>query len=402
MQQPRLILLSVLALVVLVISADDMAALQTSASSNPLRSLNYEAMAAKIISALKLREGERVLIRFDPGYFNELVAPLRRHIRAAGAIDLGALEYVESAALGQVAPVDEAKQRAQFEAHAQAFEQLLDVAEVYLWLPLRTNVRELPASESRALQRWLDKGGTRRQIHFHWSGGSVLADGLAGEHMAGLDSVYQRALDIDYAALTTAQDRAITLLRSGTVRVRTPMGTDLSFRLGERPFNKQNGDASPERVQAARVRLDREIELPAGVMRVAPLEETVNGRIVIPMARFGEKAARNLRLEIKNGIIVRVDADEHLNAVEAALNAGGEAARRFREFALGFNPGLQMIPNSALLPYYGYGAGVVRLSLGDNQELGGSVRGDFVRWFFFPDATIEVEGRTLVRDGRLN
>ncbi len=368
-------------------------------SSSP--SLNYEAMAARIITALKLREGERVLVRFDPGYFNELVAPLRRHIRAAGAIDLGALEYLESAALSQVAPVDEAKQRAQFEAHAQAFEQLLDAVEVYLWLPMRTNVRELPGAEARALQRWLDKGGARRQIHFHWSQGSVLADGLAGEHVTALDSVYQNALDIDYNALAAAQGRAIAALRSGTVRVRTPAGTDLSFRLGDRPFNKQNGDASPERMQEARVRLDREIELPAGVVRVAPMEETVNGRIVIPRARFGEKTARNLRLEIKSGVVVGVAADENLAAVETALNTGGEAARRFREFALGFNPKLQMISHSSLLPYYGYGAGVVRLSLGGNQELGGSVRGDFVRWFFFPDATVEVEGRTLVREGKL-
>jgi leucyl aminopeptidase (aminopeptidase T) len=219
--------------------------------------------------------------------------------------------------------------------------------------------------------------------------------------VAALDSVYQSALDIDYTALSTAQDRAIAMLRAGTVRVRTPAGTDLSFRIGERPFNKQNGDASPERMQTARVRIDREIELPAGVIRVAPLEETVNGRIVIPMARFGDKIVRHLRLEIKNGQVVRIEADENLDAVEAALNAGGEAARRFREFALGFNPKLQMVSHIPLLPYYGYGAGVVRLSLGDNQELGGSVRGNFVRWFFFPDATVEVDGRALVRDGKL-
>jgi len=97
-------------------------------------------------------------------------------------------------------------------------------------------------------------------------------------------------------------------------------------------------------MQAARVRIDREIELPAGVIRVAPLEETVNGHIVIPIARFGEKTARNLRLEIKSGVIVRIAADENLAAVETALNTGGEVARRFREFALGFNPKLQMLP----------------------------------------------------------
>jgi len=375
--------------------------LQTSAASASTETLNYAAIAARIIDALKLREGERVLIRYDPEYFNELIGPLRRQIRARGAIDLGALEYVESAAIRDTTSAGEAKRAALFEAQSRAFAQLLEAVEVYLWLPLRAGWRELPAAESHALQRWLDQGGARRQIHFHWSAGSVLADGLAGEHVAAFDSVYQEALDIDYAALSTAQDRAITLLRSGTVRVRTPMGTDLSFRTGNRPFNKQNGEASPERAQVAVVRLDREIELPAGVLRVAPLEETVNGRIVIPTARFGDKVARQLKLEINRGRVVRLAADENLDAVEAALNTGGEAARRFRELGIGFNPRLHTTSHTALLPYYGYGAGVIRLSLGDNRELGGTVAGDFVRWFFFPDATVEVDGRILVREGKL-
>jgi len=383
--------------------------LQTSAASASTGTLNYAAMAARIIGALKLREGERVLIRYDPEYFNELIGPLRRQIRARGAIDLGALEYVESSAIRDTTSSGEAKRAALFEAQSRAFAQLLEAVEVYLWLPLRAGWRELPAAESHALQRWLDKGGARRQIHFHWSAGSVLADGLAGEHVAALDSVYQEALDINYAALSTVQDRAIALLRSGTVRVRTPLGTDLSFRTGNRPFNKQNGEASnkqngeasPERAQAAVVRLDREIELPAGVLRVAPLEETVNGRIVIPTARFGDKVVRQLKLEINRGHVVRLAADENLSVVEAALNAGGEAARRFRELGIGFNPRLHTTSYTALLPYYGYGAGVVRLSLGDNRELGGTVAGDFVRWFFFPDATVEVDGRILVREGKL-
>jgi hypothetical protein len=87
--------------------------------------------------------------------------------------------------------------------------------------------------------------------------------------------------------------------------------------------------------------------------------------------------------------------------VEAELKAGGDAARRFREFGLGFNSKLEAIEGSEILPYFGYGAGVVRMSLGDNEELGGNVRGGYRRWFFFPDATVEVDGEALVRDGKL-
>jgi leucyl aminopeptidase (aminopeptidase T) len=218
---------------------------------------------------------------------------------------------------------------------------------------------------------------------------------LRGAHSPELDRLYEAALDIDYAALSAAQDRTIARLRAGVTRVRTTAGTDLSFRVGDRPFNKQDGDASAERMKQARVRVDREIELPAGVLRVAPIEESVNGGIVIAAARFPTGVARNIRLEIKAGAVVNVEADENLEAVEAALTAGGESARRFREFALGFHPRLAAPPGAPSLPYYGYGAGVVRLSLGDNSELGGNVRGGFTRWFFFPEATVEVDGKPI-------
>ncbi len=191
------------------------------------------------------------------------------------------------------------------------------------------------------------------------------------------------------------------MLRSGAVQVTTPQGTDISFQLGTRPFNKQNGDAKAERATQARMLVDREIELPAGVVRVAPLEDSVNGIMVIPAARFGDVTVRNLRLQIRNGRVTSIEADENGEVAQKALKEAGDAATRFREFGLGFNPKLKIRNGTGILPYYGYGAGVVRLSLGDNQELAGNVRGGFVRWFFFPDATVKVNTTVIVQNGTL-
>ena len=356
--------------------------------------LDYEAMADRIVASLALEPGETVLMRFDPGHFTELLEPLRRKIRAAGAVDLAGLEYVEIDALNGSSPA--------LDAHKSlAFERLLESADVYIWLPVRFDVRTTPAAERTALSAWLDRGGRRRQVHFHWAQGSVLADGLAGEHTPDINLIYQAALDVDYGAISAAQDRAIELLRSGTVHVTSPAGTDLRFRVGDRPFNKQDGDASPERMQTAATWIDREIELPCGVLRVAPIEESVEGRFVLPQGRFGDTVARNVTFDFAAGRITAVNASEGLAAVEAEIEKGGDAARWFREFGLGFHPGLVAQPGSGILPYFGYGAGVVRMSLGDNEELNGAVRGDYRRWFFFPDTTVEVEGAALVKDGVL-
>lgn len=331
----------------------------------PPGALDYNHIAGRIIDALKPARGERVMFGGDPDYFQELAEELRKRLAEAGAV----------------------------EAHD------LSSATIYLWLPM--GKRKASDAETRALVAWLERGGARREIHFHWAEGSVDPDGLPGTHSPVLDRIYQSALDIDYAALSAEQDRAIKLLRAGEVHVRTPAGTDLSFRVGSRPFNKQDGNASARRARAARVRVDREIELPAGVLRVAPIEESVNGRIVIPSARFPKGVVRNLQLEIHNGTVTGMKALSNLEAADAAISAGGDAALSFREFALGFNPKLENPSGGPTLAYYGYGAGVVRLSLGDNSELGGQVRGDFVRWFFFPDATVEVSGTVLTDHGKL-
>ena len=107
-------------------------------------------------------------------------------------------------------------------------------------------------------------------------------------------------------------------------------------------------------------------------------------------------------LTFESGRVVDARAEQGLDAAVAEMGAAGDAGRAFREFALGFNP-LLAIPEEGdpWIPYYGYGAGVVRLSLGDNSELGGAVGGGYVRWNFFTDATVTLDGDVWVEGGRL-
>ena len=44
---------------------------------------------------------------------------------------------------------------------------------------------------------------------------------------------------------------------------------------------------------------------------------------------------------------------------------------------------------------------MVRLSLGDNTELGGKVGGGYVRWNFFTDATVRTGDEVWVSAGKL-
>jgi hypothetical protein len=335
--------------------------------------LSYDAMARRIVDALQVSRGERVLLRVDPATMAPLAPAVRSLLEARGAV-VDVLPY----------------------GPAPDFDAELARTDIYVWLP---TLATMPADQTRALERWLDRG-RGRELHFHWLDGTRHADGLPAPHTPAYDRVYLDALDIDYRQLTTRMDDAIARLRVGEVRVTTPHGTDIRFRVGDRPFNKQDGDASKARTAAGRLRTDRHVELPAGVLRVAPIEESASGVIVLPAARFGTVLAEDVRLELANGVVVHARARVGNEALHAFL-ASDPAASRFREFGLGFNPKLVVPPGESALPYYGYGSGVVRMSLGDNTELGGNVRGGVVRWLFFPDATVRVGADVIVRDGKL-
>lgn len=338
------------------------------------QTLPYQMMASRIANSLKVTPGERVLLRVEPSIMAPLEPAVRAALEASGA-------KVETLAYG---PLPD-------------FEARLARTDIYVWLPAPSSAT--PQDQSVALQRWIDNG-EGRELHFHWVDGTRDVDGLPAPHKPAYDRVYTDALDIDYRQLAAQMDRAIARLRSGEVRVTTPAGTDIRFRVGDRPFNKQDGDASKAHAKTGRIRIDRHTELPAGILRVAPIEDSVSGTIVLASARFDSGSATDVRLEIEKGLVTRAQARTGDQVVQAFLKSD-PAASRFREFCLGFNPKLVVPPGELALPYYGYGSGVVRMSLGDNTELGGNVRGGVVRWLFFPDATVRVGNDTMVTSGRL-
>lgn len=244
--------------------------------------------------------------------------------------------------------------------------------------------------------------GRRTQVHWTQNAGAIPLPGQPLPPAHVVDATFQRAvLETDYAALAAHQRRFAEAMRGREIRVTSPAGTDLRFRIGARPVNFQDGDASAARMERAVILIDGEIELPAGGLRVAPLEASVSGTIAFPPSQWDGRPVEGLVLTFEEGPVVEVRANSGRDAVEAEMTAVGPAGRAFREFALGFNPLLAVPERNPWIPYYGYGAGVVRLSLGDNTELGGAVGGGYVRWNFFVDTTVSVGGEVWVEDGRL-
>jgi hypothetical protein len=357
---------------------------------------DWERLARLIVERIAPERRENVLLVALPGAADALIPALRAAIRNAGAADLGALAAAGTAPAAWDTPFTQRY----VSANPSEREVHLRGVDIAIMLPGATATHPSYVAMQRVLAS--ANGSGVRTIHFHWAGAYSM-DGRLIEITPERGALYERALlQTDYRALSAKQHEFERAMRSAQVRVTTPGGTDIRFSIGDRPVTKQDGDASAGRARQARNLIDREIELPAGAIRVAPLEESVTGTIAFPPGNWGGERVDGLVMRFERGQVVSFEARSGRAAVERELHAAGAAARSFREFALGFNP-LLAIPDGVepWIPYYGYGAGVVRLSLGDNSELGGNVRGGFVRWNFFTDATVTVGREDWVRAGRL-
>jgi hypothetical protein len=375
----------------------------------PQNTIPYRAIAERIVAQLMLQPGEEVISVAMPGYMNEFAPHIRYAVMKAGGVDLGVIDALKTPYL---ADWDQQTLRAGLAASIKAYEKLLENVEVGIMMP---GVN--PAHPAyKAMQNLLvDKKGPRRTIHFHWTdpygplgsdlglSGVTIMPGHPAPAMQTIDMVYQNAiLNTDYQALAAHQDRFIAAMRKGVTRVTTPLGTDISFEVRDRNVVQQNGVASAAFVMGKTTLVDREIEIPPGVIRVAPVESTVNGVIAYGPSRWSARSVEGAKVTFKNGQVTDVSATKGVEFMRAELDAQPDSVKFFREMGLGFNPLLTVPERDPWIPYHGYGAGVVRLGIGNNTEIGGPVTGaSYSRWRdLFIDCTIALNGEVWLKDGK--
>lgn len=352
---------------------------------------NWEAIADKLLERSDLVKEEKVVLIAKPGEFDPLIELLAEKINKTGAIYLGTFSVNSS-----VKPVKwetDFIRKAKGKTKKDLTDYLMQV-DLGIMMPGASPSDVEYASMQDVLRR--DKG---RTIHFHWSG----AYNLSGETIE-IDNIkneyYQKVfLETDYIKLGKIQRSFEDDIRNKWIKISTPRGTNIKFKIGNRPVTKQDGNASSKREKQLNL-IDREIELPSGAIRVAPIEETVEGTIAFPNSIWSGKKVEGLVLTFDSGKVINIESSTGKEAVKTELDSAGEAGYSFREFALGFNPLLAIPEENPWIPYYGYGAGVVRLSLGDNSELGGNVKGGYVRWNFFTNATVKVGDDIWVKGGK--
>ncbi len=179
----------------------------------------------------------------------------------------------------------------------------------------------------------------------------------------------------------------------GDVRVTTPFGTELKFRLDKRPIDYSNGLATEEKAERGEV-----VFLPAGGLEVSAAEDSAQGRIVYDIPIRAEKGVvQSLSLQIAKGRFKEVSAKsgkEIFDASPLRKRTGDE--NRFAFFGFGLNPKLRhgFTQDDKVL-------GGVTIGFGDNRDKGGKNVASDGWWASMTKATVTISEQRIMEDGRL-
>lgn len=215
-----------------------------------------------------------------------------------------------------------------------------------------------------------------------------------------LERLHWAAVGADYEAIGR-QGRAVRAALEGAreVRITSPAGTDVTFSIGDRPVQLNDGVVSEEEAKGP-VLLARFASLPGGEVLVAPIESSGRGRVVVPRSRCKSAALTGVSFRLADGKMTNLETGAGGDCLRADLGAYTGPKDVLGSLVIGLNPALQVIEDGAdYRP--SEAAGMVYLGVGGNEMLGGRNRTQGGYYFPIVGATVVADGKVLVRDGRL-
>ncbi len=178
------------------------------------------------------------------------------------------------------------------------------------------------------------------------------------------------------------------------IHITAKNGTDLSFSVSTRPVHVHDGIVDKDDVAKGTY----SESLPSGYVALAPTEDSADGTINFdqPMALRG-KMLKGLRWKFQNGRLTSTDAKANLDAFTDFYAGATGDKDRIGWFAIGINPKAEFIG------YYTdqLVMGAVAVGVGSNKELGGNNDTTFSHFQTLSNAKVEVDGTTILADGKL-
>ena len=228
----------------------------------------------------------------------------------------------------------------------------------------------------------------------------------AGARVATLpgitEDVFTTGLEADYESIA-AHCEAVREQVAGAdeVRVTTPVGTDITFGIGDREWLSDTGIVHEAGAMS---------NLPAGEVFVSP--ETADGTFVVDgtMRPHGLlEDGRRLTFEVEDGFVTEISDDEIRETVEDAAEESeapgasersgeaettvGDAAYNLAELGIGTNVAVTELVGSVLLDEKA--GGTVHIAIGDDAGIGGETEAPIHLDGILREPTVYADGEEI-------
>ena len=198
-----------------------------------------------------------------------------------------------------------------------------------------------------------------------------------------------RTVPINYRVLRNEMRKIRTILDAARgVEISSARGTSFKVQMAGRPTLLARG----------LIRKSGEIDfIPAGAIGVAPLEGTAEGRVVVDGTILGfGRCLEPVIFEFEKGRMIGLKGGNRWKGLRELLRRDGNASM-LCEIGLGANPKARLVGG----PEDERVRGSVHIGLGENRCFGGSLTSASHLDGTILHATLTVDGRDLVRNGRL-
>lgn len=219
--------------------------------------------------------------------------------------------------------------------------------------------------------------------------------GLSKDELA---RIFWDCVNIDYAELQKKCEALKSFLTAGNeVRIIHANGTNFKVRIAGRPILFSDGMISAEDIKLGYAAC--QVYLPAGEVFVTPIPGTAEGKIVIDRNFLQGEEITGMTLVFKAGKLVSMAAKTGLERVKAFYDAAGEGKDEFAFVDIGVNPKLGEGTGGQILNYVR--TGMITIGFGGNVWAGGSNNSTYAFQGYLPGATLTVDKKPLIKDGKL-
>jgi leucyl aminopeptidase (aminopeptidase T) len=208
-------------------------------------------------------------------------------------------------------------------------------------------------------------------------------------------SVMNSALAMDLKKIAKrGRDVAAMLEKARTVHLTAPNGTDLTFELNRRPVHVDDGIIDKEDI--AKKSLD--VQLPAGSVLTTIVETSGDGKVIFdqPLQQMGFNIL-GIEWKFKDGKLTSMTAKKNVEPLSKQFDKASGDKDRISFLQIGLNPKAQygLLMDNIV-------EGAVQIGVGDNEYIGGKNSSSFGMVATMGKATLDIDGRTIIRNGRLS